>query len=740
MKRLLPLIALALLLLAPAARGGDLEDRENAVQEAAAQVELLLVELDQTKDAQKRAELQLRVDAARANWNARKSELEVVRTQLAQATAEFDALRARAEEMQRRMTALHDEAQGRQRAFVKKGDLKRAEAMDAALRDAVQRLGEAHAVSDVLARTEISLREGDLSKVQLGLMEARDRLEMLQWFLGEREKMRRHAVAAERYAEDARRVRTAAEIAQRTEEAGAGIEAAKKTRALLVEAIQLASNPEDVKEIKRLQARMATFEEHAAKYHIAKGWLDRARALLETADLLEAQKALVQAKAHLQEAARRPLDDGSDTRPAPEFRTQRTAAADVTAALELARDLRATAATSATAAERVREALALQTAGETDLAAKREEVERLQKRVEEVRAEMARLQAARDALEKARPLIEEAEYLKALRAFEDAKNRLDAVNGLATTLRETSATMVAISARIDAVKQKISDLKARGVSDDHVDLQHRYHQLEVLSKHLADARKRSDRPVVTSVRFANARRAILESALADTEAKLATLTGTYTGKHPEVRRLQHETAALKKQLAELEDGKLETLVVRDLEGVDPAVLQPYDPESGETPPNLRVVTDEDGRFTLLGGKDGKHRVHIVSGDLEIAGRIVDEDGEPIKPVKVTEPVTVTKTAKSTVRRVWTPHDAKLRKQIDHLKKAAALLREAGQDDEAKRLEDKAKYLQAQLGPSRVYTTGATNGEVMRAIGDLRTEVRALREEVKELKALILQDR
>jgi hypothetical protein len=132
-------------------------------------------------------------------------------------------------------------------------------------------------------------------------------------------------------------------------------------------------------------------------------------------------------------------------------------------------------------------------------------------------------------------------------------------------------------------------------------------------------------------------------------------------------------------------------------------------------------------------------------------RVIYSDGEVTwygpegqvirKLAEAQRPVTVTKSVQGAYRVVGGPPDPKLEKQIESLKKAAKLLREAGQVEEARRLEKKRKELEARRPRYTVLRTpGMGNAQVLKAIGDLRSEVRALREEVRELKTLILKGR
>jgi len=132
--------------------------------------------------------------------------------------------------------------------------------------------------------------------------------------------------------------------------------------------------------------------------------------------------------------------------------------------------------------------------------------------------------------------------------------------------------------------------------------------------------------------------------------------------------------------------------------------------TGTATKTLRVVTDGSGRFHVEG---------IEEGPLVFHGRVVDEDGRVLKGTRVT-----------TV-------GVDPRGRIEHLRQAARHLREAGHVEEAERLEVEAREMEERMARPE---GGGEMPDVLHAIRGLTEEVRALRREVQELKALIRQGR
>ena len=655
MKRLLPLALLSLLLLAPAARGGDLEDIARDIQDVDVQMQYLVDALDQTEDPQERAVLQGQLDNARAHRAKLEADRVGVRALLDAAAEQHSGLGRRAEAMVEKLTALRDQALGRRRFFVARGEVKHAEAMGPAVERAEQELGRALDLQDVLAGAEVQLRDGALHATQQKLTEAKARLDDLESMIRAKEEMQHAAAAAEHAAEeDARRKATADEIAHRLTVAEAGIEEAQQRRAEFQAQVEGAAEAQDAVERARIRTQLVRLEARSAKLQVARGWLEKARALLAASDILEAQKALVQAKAALSHAARETLDDAGQA-----WLEDKELLEDKHRISELRRQ----AVRSLEAARQARAELQarLQQAG---AAGEQAEIERLTERVREVRAQAAGLEAARETLEQAALLIDGRRYEEAKQAFERAKRRLE----------------------------------------------------EVAARHpeLADVAETSDRPFHGADPAADAHAEALRTQIAELEAQLAELSKRVTDKHEAHIRLSQRIRALKENLASLESRR--ALGVRE------------------------VVTDEDGRFVIVGHGDDTYRVRLVTGDLSMllgrAERVVGPDG-----VVVPGATTLDKTARSVATRAVSLKDVWSPKRVDHLRQAAKHLREAGQIEQAERLERQATELEASL---RRYTAGRSGGAgsaaVLKAIGDLRQEVRALRKEVKELKQLILENR
>lgn len=619
MKRLLPLIALSLLLLAPAARGSEVEDLEAGVQEAAAKVEVLRAELDETQGEVKRAALEERVDAARTLLRARRAELAKVHAALAVAKEQQAAFRSQAEEMLQKTTATQRQVEARRKTLLDAGDAKRAKAFEPTVQRAAQNLGQALEVLDVLERTRQRIERGELAEVRHGLLEAEARLDDLRMWLREEQKQKRAAAAAERASEEAHRVREAARIAALVEQAQRGIEAAKTTRARLETLIKRASDPEDVEEIERIRERWAHFEKHAAEFHIAKGWLEKARAHLAGMRPEEAKKATEVAKKRLDEASRKPLDDGSPSWPI---------AAELRAELHRMEEQRKVAARAlehaVQAREQFRSALERADPDERQDAAPglRQRGARLQERADLLKAVLA-------ALEKTRRLIDDERYVEAKKAYEEAKARL------AHALREDTPRDVRLFSESNLKEQAALRARIQSLEDERV---------------------------------------VLEQ--------------TVTPQHPGWIRCTRQLEAARKRLVALE---------------------------GE---GRSFVVDEDGRYVVRG---------LVSGEGE---------------VEVIVPAPTFTTQRGSVRIVGrTLEEAKTRERIEHLRQAARHLHQAGQPEQAERLEREARGLEERLGRSRGGRVGVGgNARVLEAIQDLRREVRALRGEVKELKELILQGR
>ena len=127
---------------------------------------------------------------------------------LLDAAAEQHAeLRRRTEAVVEKLTALRDQALGRRRFFVARGEVKHAEAMAPAVERAEQDLGRALNLQDVLAGAEVHLRNGALHDTQQKLTEAKARLDDLESTIRAKEEMQHAAAAAEHAAERTRGAR-----------------------------------------------------------------------------------------------------------------------------------------------------------------------------------------------------------------------------------------------------------------------------------------------------------------------------------------------------------------------------------------------------------------------------------------------------------------------------------------------------------------------------------------------------